>query len=73
MSGMHHIGQILNCDSKREFHLSGSKHQHCDFHIMGAPRIDDSDDSELTTFIDKYIICSIPNEKETQEMLLHGV
>ena len=64
MSGMHPIGQILNYDSKREFQLRGTEHQHCSFHIMGAPRIDENDDSEVTTFIDKYITCSIPNEKE---------
>ena len=31
---------------------------------MAAPRIDENDDSEVTAFIDKYITCLIPNEKE---------
>ena len=31
---------------------------------MGAPRIDENDDSKVIAFIDKYITCSIPKEKE---------
>ena len=66
MSGTHPIGQILklNYDSKREFQPRGPEHPHCVFHIMGAPRIDENDDSEVTVFIDKYITCSILNKKK---------
>ena len=64
ISGTHPIGQILNYDSKREFQPRGSEHPHCVFHIMGAPRIDENDDSEVTVFIDKYITCSILNKKK---------
>ena len=64
MSGMNPIGQILNYDSKREFQLRGREHPHCSFYIMNAPRIDEKNDSEVTTFIDKYIRCLILNEKE---------
>ena len=64
VSGMHPIGPILNYDSKREFQLRGPEHPRCGFHVMGAPRIDENDDSEVIAFIDKYITCSVPNEKE---------
>ena len=64
ISGMHLIKQTLNYDSKREFQLRAPKHLHCGFHIMGSSRIDENDDSEVATFIDKYVTWSIPNEKE---------
>ena len=64
ISGTHPIGQILNYDSKREFQPRGPEHPHCVFHIMGAPRIDENDDSEVTVFIDKYITCSVLNKKK---------
>ena len=57
MNGIHHIGQILNYDSKGEFQLRGTEHPHCSIHIMVASRIDENDDSEVTAFIDKYITC----------------
>ena len=53
MSGMHPIEQILNYDNKREFQLRGAKHPRCGFYIMGAPRINENGDSEVTAFIDK--------------------
>lgn len=53
MSGMNPIGQILNYDSKREFQLRRPKHPCCGFYIMGAPRITENGDSEVTAFIDK--------------------
>ena len=59
---MHTIGQILNYDSKREFQLRGPEHPCCGFHIMGAYRINENDDSEVTAFIDKQITYSILNE-----------
>jgi hypothetical protein len=62
MSGMHTIGQILNYD-KREFQQKGPEHMHVGIHIKGAPKIDEDDDSEVTSFIDKYITCAIPDEK----------
>ena len=64
ISGTHPIEQILNYDSKREFQPRGPEHPHCVFHIMGAPRIDENDDSEVTVFIGKYITCSILNKKK---------
>ena len=62
MSGTHPIGQILNYDCKRE--PRGPEHPHSVFHVMGAPRIDENDDSEVTVFIDKYITCSILNKNK---------
>ena len=64
MSSTHPMEQILNYDSKREFQPRRPEHPHCVFHIMGAPRIDENDDSEVTVFIDKYITCSVLNKKK---------
>ena len=64
MSCMHPIGQILNYGSKGRVSAERPEHPHFGFHIMGAPKIDENGDSEVTAFIGKYITCSIPNEKE---------
>ena len=68
MSGMHPIGEILNYDDKREFQQKGPEHMHVGIHIKGAPKIDEEDDSQVIAFIDKYITCSIPDEKEYPEL-----
>ena len=68
LSGMHPIGEILNYDDKREFQQKGPEHMHVGIHIKDAPRIDEDDDAKVIAFIDKYITCSIPDEKEYPEL-----
>ena len=72
MNGMHPIGQILNYDDRREFqHRSGLEHVHAQVHIKDAPLIDENDsskDGQVVDFIDKYITCSLPDQKEYPEL-----
>ena len=41
---------------------------HVAIHIKDAPKIDEDNDSDVTAFIDKYITCSIPDQKEYPEL-----
>ena len=68
MSGLNPIGKILNFDSKREFQQKGPEHPHIGIHVVGAPKIDEDDDSVVAQFIDKYITCSIPDQHKYPEL-----
>ena len=59
---MHPIGQVLNHDDRREFQSRGVEHVHTSIHVVGAPKIDENEDSDVVEFIDKYITCSMPDE-----------
>ena len=40
---------------------------HAPIHVVDAPKIDENNDSEvieMIEFIDKYITCTLPNEKK---------
>ena len=41
---------------------------HASVHIVGAPKIDENEDSEVFEFIDKYITCALPDETKYPEM-----
>ena len=68
LSGMHPIGQILNFDDRREFQNRGTEHFHAPIHVVGAPKIDENTDNEVTEFIDKYITCSLPDATAYPEL-----
>ena len=67
-SGMRPIGQILNHDDRTEFQGRGAEHPHASIHLVGAPKIDENEDSEVEEFIDKYITCSLLDENEYAEL-----
>ena len=56
---MHHIGQILHHNDRRELQNRGAEHPHAGIHVKDAPRIDENQDSEVEEFIDRYITCSL--------------
>lgn len=64
---MHPVRQILNHDDRREFQGRGAQHPHATLHVKDAPKLDQDDDNVVTKFIDKYITCAIPDEKEFSE------
>ena len=41
---------------------------HAPIHIVDAPKIDENEDSEVAEFIDKYIICALPDATKYPEM-----
>ena len=65
---MHLFGQISNFDDRREFQNGGTEHMHASIHIVDAPKIDENEDSEVVEFIDKYILCALPDETPYPEM-----
>jgi len=67
-SGMHPIGQVLNHDDRREFQSRGVEHVHTSIHVVGAPKIDENEDSDVVEFIDKYITCSMPDENQYPDL-----
>ena len=68
MSGMHPIGEIINYDERREFQARYVQHPHCAIHVKDAPKLDENSDSEIVEFIDKYITCSIPDQKTEPDL-----
>ena len=36
---------------------------HAPIHVVDSPKIDKSEDSEVVVFIDKYITCAFPDQK----------
>ena len=62
LSGMHHIGRMLNFHVQREFQNRGTEHMHSPIHKVDAPKIEEYEYSEVAEFTDKSIICSLPDE-----------
>ena len=65
---MHHNGQILNFDDRREFQNRETEHMHAPIHIADAPKIDENEDNEVVEFTDKYITCALSDETKYPEM-----
>ena len=41
---------------------------HAPIHVVDAPKTDENNDSEVIEFIDKCIICVLPDEEKYPEM-----
>ena len=67
-SGMHPVGQVLDHNERREHQNIGAQHPHGILHVQGAPVFDKDSDDDVIEFIDKYITCAIPNEKQYPEL-----
>ena len=65
------IGKIKDYFYRVEFQQRGSPHVHCLFWVETAPRIDRESDSEVVSFIDRYITCDVPpdSDAELQEIV----
>ena len=63
LSGMYPIGQIFNFDDRREFQNRGTGHIHA-----YPTHVDENEDNEVVEFIDKYITCSLPDDKKYPEL-----
>ena len=44
------------------------EHMHAPIHVVDAPKTDENNDSEVIEFIDKCIICVLPDEEKYPEM-----
>jgi hypothetical protein len=62
------IGPVQNYFYRTEFQQRGWPHIHCLFWIKSAPVFDTDTDETISTFIDKYITCNMPNEQNDKEL-----
>ena len=67
-SGMHPVGQVLDHNERREFQGRGAQHPHGILHVKDAPVFDKDPDDKVVEFIDKYISCAIPDERQYPEL-----
>ena len=67
LNGIHPIGQ-LNVYDQRELQNRGTEHINTPIHIVDAPKIDENENCEVVEFIDKYIMCALPDETKYHEM-----
>ncbi|XP_063442041.1 uncharacterized protein LOC134722357 [Mytilus trossulus] len=68
MSEAQPIGKVIDYFYRVEFQQRGSPHTHCLFWVENAPKFGEDDIDDIITFIDKYITCEIPDEKEDKEL-----
>ncbi|VDI19187.1 Hypothetical predicted protein [Mytilus galloprovincialis] len=68
MSDAEPIGKVIDYFYRVEFQQRGSPHTHCLFWVENAPKFDEDENEEVISFIDKYITCEIPDEKEDKEL-----
>ena len=68
LSGIHPVGQILNFDLRKEMQGRGTAHFHAALHVKNAPVLDKDSDKAFTSFADKYISCSLPDENAESEL-----
>ncbi|KAJ8034442.1 ATP-dependent DNA helicase PIF1 [Holothuria leucospilota] len=65
------IGEVVDYFYRVEFQQRGWPHIHCLFWVKNAPRIDQSTDTEVATFINQYVTCKMP--LPTQDPELHEI
>jgi hypothetical protein len=68
LSYPHPVPHISDYDLKKEFPGRGRVNFHLAIHNLDAPRLDQASDEEVVQFVDKYVLCSLPDE-ETQNDL----
>ncbi|XP_060776102.1 uncharacterized protein LOC132885442 [Neoarius graeffei] len=66
MSPAEPIGKVKDYFYRVEFQQRGSPHVHCLFWIENAPKIDKNNDAEVAAFIDRYITCHLPSERDPE-------
>ena len=62
------IGEVVDYFYRVEFQQRGAPHIHCLFWIKDAPAFDKDSDQTVTSFIDKYISCQLPDENTDPEL-----
>ena len=67
------IGVIQDYNHRIEFQQRGSPHCHMLLWVRDAPSISESSPSDLSTFIDKYISCTVPDNNNQLSSLVQTV
>ena len=58
----------MKFDDQREFQNRRTEDIHAPIHAVDVPKLDENEDSEVVEFIDKYITCALPDEKNYPEI-----
>ncbi|KAK3101585.1 hypothetical protein FSP39_004665 [Pinctada imbricata] len=64
------IGKVNDYFLRVEFQQRGSPHMHCLFWIEDAPKLNENDEQTVCAFIDRYVTCELPYEKDQE---LHDI
>ncbi|KAK3105150.1 hypothetical protein FSP39_018213 [Pinctada imbricata] len=64
------VGKVIDYFLRVEFQQRGSPHMHCLFWIEGAPRLNENDQQTVCAFVDRYVSCQLPGEKDPE---LHDI
>ncbi len=60
------IGEVVDYYYRTEFQQRGWPHIHMVVWVKDAPKLDESEDDEITQFVDKYISCEMPPETDSE-------
>ncbi|KAK3100565.1 hypothetical protein FSP39_021862 [Pinctada imbricata] len=64
------VGKVIDYFLRVEFQQRGSPHMHCLFWIEDAPRLNENDQQTVCAFVDRYVSCQLPGEKDKE---LHDI
>ena len=67
------IGCVTEYVIRIEFQARGSPHAHTLFWIKDAPKLGYSDDEDVKSFIDNYVMCSLPDCDEELRNLVESL
>ncbi|XP_074656877.1 uncharacterized protein LOC141910064 [Tubulanus polymorphus] len=62
------IGEIQDFFYRVEFQMRGSPHVHALIWVKDAPKSGIDDDANVTSFVDRYITCKLPDDSEDPEL-----
>ena len=63
------LGRLKDFIIKTEFQQRGSPHIHCLLWIEDAPRLETHSVETVTQFVDKYISCALPDDRELNDLV----
>ena len=67
------IGCITEYVIQIEFQARGSPHAHTLFWVKDAPKLGYSDEKDVKSFIDNYVLCSLPKHDEELQNLVESL
>ena len=67
------IGEVIEYLICIEFQARGSPHAHTLIWIKDAPKLGYPDEADVKAFIDKYILCSLPDNDQELRDLVEGL
>ena len=68
-STAHPLGELVDYAIRIEFQARGSPHAHTILWIKDAPRLNIDTDEDVCSFIDQYVKCNIPDDKELSQLV----